>query len=219
MIITYYYYFYGGSIPTGGALEVWPCDFGPKQSGWLINQLGEPNFNFNPQQRIAAFDRRYMPDGMPAPETSVQGNAEDHRSELKRKADGISRSLSDVFAYLTYNTTSQNEAKKLLTIIHNVCKIIIISILCKIINIDIISIIHVISIMTIICFQLHYRPADIPHSTLRTMAKDVRRAMLPNNDEVLKKSFAEGIEDAHHLHVHMMISRRVLSSFGRESSP
>ena len=53
----------------------------------------------------------------------------------------------------------------------------------------------IIYIMTIICFQLHYRPADIPHSTLRTMAKDVRRAMLPNNDEVLNKSFAEGIED------------------------
>ena len=75
----------------------------------------------NPQQRIAAFDRHYMPDGVPAPEASVQGNAEDHRADLKRKADGISRSLSDVFAYLTYNTTSQNEAKKLLTIIHNVC--------------------------------------------------------------------------------------------------
>ena len=52
--------------------------------------------------------------------------------------------------------------------------------------------------MTIILFrQLHYRPADIPHSSLRTMAKDVRRAMLPNNDEVLKKSFAEGIEHKH----------------------
>ncbi len=23
----------GGSIPIGGALEVWPCDFGPKQFG------------------------------------------------------------------------------------------------------------------------------------------------------------------------------------------
>ncbi len=32
----------GGSIPTGGALEVLPCDFGPKQFGWLIHQLGEP---------------------------------------------------------------------------------------------------------------------------------------------------------------------------------
>jgi hypothetical protein len=26
-----------GSIPAGGALEVWPCDFGPKQFAWLIN--------------------------------------------------------------------------------------------------------------------------------------------------------------------------------------
>ncbi len=61
-------------------------------------------------------------------------------------------------------------------------------------NISINSIKH---IMTIICWQLHYRPADIPHSSLRTMAKDVRRAMLPNNDEGLKKSFAEGIENMH----------------------
>ncbi len=32
----------GGLIPTCGALEVWPCDFGPKPFGWLINQLGKP---------------------------------------------------------------------------------------------------------------------------------------------------------------------------------
>ena len=60
-----------------------------------------------------------------------------------------------------------------------------------------ISIILIKHIITIICCQLYYRPADIPHSSLRTMAKDVRRAMLPNNDEVLKKSFAEGIENKH----------------------
>ena len=34
-------------------------------------------------------------------------------------------------------------------------------------------------------------------ASLLTMSKDVRRAMLPNNDEVLKKSFAEGIENKH----------------------
>ena len=51
--------------------------------------------------------------------------------------------------------------------------------------------------MTIICCQLHYRPTDIPHSSLRTMAKDVGRAMMSNNDEGLKKSFAEGIENKH----------------------
>ena len=60
---------------------------------------------------------------------------------------------------------------------------------------NIISIISINHIITIICGQLHYRPADIPQSSLCTMAKDVRRAMLPNNDEVLKKSFAEGIEN------------------------
>ena len=48
----------------------------------------------NPQQRIAVFDRHYMPDGVPAPEASVQGNAENHRADLKRKADCISKSLS-----------------------------------------------------------------------------------------------------------------------------
>ena len=32
---------------------------------------------------------------------------------MKRKADGISRSISEVFAYLTYRTASLEEAKKL----------------------------------------------------------------------------------------------------------
>jgi hypothetical protein len=40
--------------------------------------------------------------------------------------------------------------------------------------------------------QLDFQPADIKHSSLRTMAKHVRRAMLPGNDTVYKKSFAEG---------------------------
>ena len=57
------------------------------------------------------------------------------------------------------------------------------------------SIITIKHIMTIISCQLHYRPADIPQSSLLTMSKDVRRAMLPNNDEVLKKSFTKGIEN------------------------
>ena len=41
----------------------------------------------NPQQRIAAFDRHYIINlyGVPAPEASVQRNAEDHRLNLKRK--------------------------------------------------------------------------------------------------------------------------------------
>ncbi len=34
----------GAGLATAvcGALKVWPCDFSPKQFGWLINQLGKP---------------------------------------------------------------------------------------------------------------------------------------------------------------------------------
>ncbi len=78
----------------------------------------------HPQQNIADFDRHYIPDGVPEPEASVDGNADEHRSNLKRKAEGTSRSLSEVFAYLTYNTSWLNEAKKLLSIITNVSFII-----------------------------------------------------------------------------------------------
>jgi hypothetical protein len=44
------------------------------------------------------------------------------------------------------------------------------------------------------CKQLDFKPADIKRSSLRTMAKHVRRAMLPDNHEVFSKSFAEGIQ-------------------------
>ena len=46
--------------------------------------------------------------------------------------------------------------------------------------------------MHLIYIQLDFKPADIQHSSLRTMAKHVRRAMLPGNHEVFKKSFTEG---------------------------
>ena len=60
---------------------------------------------------------------------------------------------------------------------------------------NIISMILIPYVMTIISCQLHYRPADIPQSSLRTMAKGVRSTVLPNNDESQrKKPFAEGIE-------------------------
>jgi hypothetical protein len=72
---------------------------------------------------MSGFENRYMPDGMPSGDASARGNADSHRADLKRKSDGISRSFSEVFAYLTYGTESLNEAKKLLTIINNVCSI------------------------------------------------------------------------------------------------
>jgi hypothetical protein len=74
----------------------------------------------NPVHEMADFDRHYMPGGLPSPDASARGNANDYRSELKRKADGISRTLSEIFAYLTHGTAPLEEAKKLLTIITNV---------------------------------------------------------------------------------------------------
>jgi hypothetical protein len=59
------------------------------------------------------FESRYMPDGMPAGDASARGNADSHRADLKRKSDGISRNLSEVFAYLTHGTASLEEAKEL----------------------------------------------------------------------------------------------------------
>ena len=100
-------------------------------------------------------------------------------AELKRKADGISRSLSVVFAYLTHGTASLEEAKKLLTIITNVNCILDLAVKVALYN-------------TCLYIQLDFKPAGVKHSSLRTMAKHVRRAMLPGNHEVFQKSLAEG---------------------------
>ncbi len=53
----------------------------------------------NPQQKLANFDRHYMPDGVQDPDVSVTGDTGEHRSNLKRKAKGIARSLAEVIAY------------------------------------------------------------------------------------------------------------------------
>jgi hypothetical protein len=74
----------------------------------------------NTEKKLVDFDRHYMPNGVPEPDLSVTGNTGEHRSNLKRKAKGIARSLAEVFAYLAFNTSSLNESKKLLSIITNV---------------------------------------------------------------------------------------------------
>ena len=79
----------------------------------------------DPLRRIADFDRHYMPDGKPAAETSSRGNSDAHHSQLKQNAEGLSRSLSEVFAYLTHGTASLEEARKLLSIITNGFRIIL----------------------------------------------------------------------------------------------
>jgi hypothetical protein len=50
----------------------------------------------------------------------------------------------------------------------------------------------IINMMILVYIQLDFKPADIKHSSLCTMAKHVRRAMLQGNHEVFKTSFAEG---------------------------
>jgi hypothetical protein len=72
----------------------------------------------DPVEKIADFDRHHMPDGLQSPDASARGNTDDHSSESKRRSDGISRRISEVFAYLTHGILK--EAKKLLTIITNV---------------------------------------------------------------------------------------------------
>ena len=65
----------------------------------------------DPVRRIHDFDRHYMPDGQPAPETSARGSCEAQRAELKTNATGFRRSLSEVFAYLTHGTASLEETR------------------------------------------------------------------------------------------------------------
>ena len=55
---------------------------------------------------LREFDRHYMPNGHPDPDVSATGYDAAHRSDLKRKAEGIARSLSEVFAFLTHGTSS-----------------------------------------------------------------------------------------------------------------
>ncbi len=47
-----------------------------------------------------------MPHGHPDADDSARGMDHAHRSDLKRKAEGISRSLSEVFTIWTHGTAS-----------------------------------------------------------------------------------------------------------------
>jgi hypothetical protein len=53
-------------------------------------------------QALKNFDRHYMPDGNPNADASARGTNNAHRNSLKRSVEGISRSLREVFAYLTH---------------------------------------------------------------------------------------------------------------------
>ncbi len=71
-------------------------------------------------QALKNFDRHYMPDGNPNADASARGTNNAHRNSLKRSVEGISRSLREVFAYLTHGIAWLEETKKLLNVITNV---------------------------------------------------------------------------------------------------
>jgi hypothetical protein len=113
--------------------------------------------------------------GMPAGDASARGNADSHRADRKRKSDGISRSLSEVFAYLTHGTASLKEAKKLLAIIYNVCNInnmLLNSTYAY--HFKLCMFFLIFNLVQLIYLQLDLKPAYIKYSSLRTMAKHVR---------------------------------------------
>ena len=132
----------------------------------------------DPMRVIRDFDRIYMPEGGVVVHSVVAGQPGDaRRSELKRKAENITRSYSEVFAMLTSGNSSQAEAARLLKTITNVTTVFV-------------SAVRVLDKMFVL-FQLKFSPADIPHTSLRTMAKNVRRAMMPEC-EIYKIELAEG---------------------------
>ena len=81
----------------------------------VVKDIGGPH----PFEAVRQFDRNYMYGavfGSPS-FPSFCGFVE--RESLKRKAEEISRSESEVVSFLMHNTTSQEQAKQLLEIITN----------------------------------------------------------------------------------------------------
>ena len=84
----------------------------------------------DPMRVVRDFDRVYMPEGMCVVNSAVDGqpgDSEDRRSELKRKAENITRSYSEVFAMLTSGNSSHAAAARLLNTITNVIPIVSLS--------------------------------------------------------------------------------------------
>jgi hypothetical protein len=59
-----------------------------------------------PMQSMSVFNRHYIPNDDQSVNDSARGKADEHHTNLKRNAEDISRSLSEVFAYLTHGTAS-----------------------------------------------------------------------------------------------------------------
>ena len=83
------------------------------------------------------------------------------RSGLKRKAEGLSRSYCEVFSMLTSANFFNAESSKLLEVITNVR------------HLYILLHIWLLKCPDFLFWQLNFTPADIPHASLKTMAKNV----------------------------------------------
>ncbi len=73
---------------------------------------------------IRDFERVYIPEGGVIVNSVVAAGLA-RRSELKRKAENITRSYSEVFAMLTSGNSSQAEAARLLKTITNVGQVVV----------------------------------------------------------------------------------------------
>ena len=74
----------------------------------------------DPFKAVRDIDSRYIPDGFVANDSTLWPGHDMDRVNLKRNAEDISRSESVDYAFLTHNTTSLEEARRLLCIITNV---------------------------------------------------------------------------------------------------
>ena len=143
----------------------------------------------HPFQAVGHLDSTYMSGAGFGPPSFPPFCGFVQRESLKRKAEVISRSESEVFSFLTHNTISQEQAKQLLDIITNV-------------SFRLIESHHHCNYCDYYDYcdyndycddllELKFHPADIAHSTLPSMANTVKRAMLPEC-EVYQKSLHEG---------------------------
>ena len=91
----------------------------------IIADLARDVAGPDPMRVVRDFDRVYMPEGMCVVNSAVDGQpGEDHRSEIKRKAENITRSYSEVFAMLTSGNSSHAEAARILKTITNVTPVV-----------------------------------------------------------------------------------------------
>ena len=102
-----------------------------------------------------------MPKGTVVVNSEVAGQPrEARRSELKRKAENITRSYSEVFAMLETGNSSQAETSRIVKTITNVAPVVFLFSESAVNVLD----------KVFVFFQLKVSPADIPHTVTYVIA-------------------------------------------------